>query len=285
MRFVSFSESGIHGLAIDIGGQLHGVLETDPNYPGDLDHLLRQGGTALAEAGATLANDRPLPPDAITYLPPLARPGKIVCIGLNYSEHTEETSCEQPSYPTVFARFATGFVGHRSPLIRPAVSDQFDYEGELVAIIGSPARHVTPQTALDHVAGYSIFNDGSVRDYQSKSSQWTVGKNFDGTGGFGPAFVTADELPPGAAGLHIETRLNGAVLQSSNTAQMIYPVAELLSILSEAFVLEPGDMIVTGTPSGVGFARQPQIFMRPGDVCMVEIEGIGTLVNPIIAAQ
>lgn len=200
---------------------------------------------------------------------------------MNYSEHTDESPYEQPDYPTVFARFTSGFVGHREKLIRPNVSDQFDYEGEMVAVIGSHARHVTPEAALDHVVGYSIFNDGSVRDYQFKSPQWTMGKNFDGTGAFGPVFVTADELPPGGAGLHIETRLNGAVVQSSNTAKMIYPVAELISILSEAFVLEPGDIIVTGTPSGIGFSRKPQLFMCPGDVCEVEIEGIGTLVNTV----
>jgi acylpyruvate hydrolase len=285
MRLVAFSEAGVRGLAIEIDGQIHGLLETDQSFPGDVDHLLRQGNSALTEAGVALANGQPRELDRITYLPPLARPAKIICIGLNYSEHTEESPYEQPSYPTVFARFASGFVGHRGHLIRPKVSDQLDYEGEMVAIIGKPARHVPLQTALDHVVGYSIFNDGSIRDFQFKSPQWTVGKNFDGTGGFGPAFVTADELPPGGAGLRIETRLNGEVLQSSNTERMIYPVAELISILSEAFVLEPGDMIVTGTPSGIGFSRKPQIFMRPGDVCEVAIEGIGTLANPIVGEQ
>jgi acylpyruvate hydrolase len=282
MRWVAFSQSGVRGLAVEVDGQLRGLMESAYSYPGDLDTLLRQGAAALAEAAAVVAKGHALEPDAITYAPPLTRPAKIICIGLNYSEHTNESPYEQPDYPTVFARFVSGFVGHRGALVRPKVSDQLDFEGEMVAVIGSRARHVTARSALDHVAGYSIFNDGTVRDYQFKAPQWTVGKNFDGTGAFGPMFVTADELPSGGAGLRIETRLNGETVQSSNTSKMIYPVAELISILSEAFVLEPGDMIVTGTPSGIGFSRKPQLFMRPGDVCEVEIEGIGILANPVV---
>jgi 2-keto-4-pentenoate hydratase/2-oxohepta-3-ene-1,7-dioic acid hydratase in catechol pathway len=172
-------------------------------------------------------------------------------------------------------------MGHGSPIVRPKVSMQLDYEGELVAVIGKAGRHIAKADALSHVAGYSICNDASVRDYQFKSAQWTIGKNFDNTGPFGPVFVTADALPPGAAGLQLQTRLNGVVVQSASTSSLIFDVATLVSLLSEAVCLLPGDIIVTGTPSGVGLARKPPLWMKHGDVCEVEIEGIGTLTNPI----
>jgi acylpyruvate hydrolase len=165
------------------------------------------------------------------------------------------------------------------------VSEQFDYEGELVAVIGLPARHVAKADALDCVAGYSIFNDASVRDYQFKGAQWTPGKNFDRTGAFGPVFVTSDELPPGASGLRITTTLNGMVVQDSNTDQLLFDVATLVSLISDVLTLEPGDIIVTGTPAGVGMARTPKLWMSPGDVCEVDIEGIGRLRNPVKAEK
>ncbi|UVJ46229.1 fumarylacetoacetate hydrolase family protein [Pseudomonas sp. LS1212] len=165
--------------------------------------------------------------------------------------------------------------------MRPRVSEQLDFEGELAVIIGVGGRHIAKERALEHVAGYSIFNEASVRDYQFKSPQWTIGKNFDATGAFGPSFVSADELPPGAAGLGLVTRLNGQVVQQCNTADMIFSVADIIAILSEAVTLEPGDVIVTGTPAGIGWARRPPLFMKPGDLCTVEIEGLGTLSNAI----
>jgi 2-keto-4-pentenoate hydratase/2-oxohepta-3-ene-1,7-dioic acid hydratase in catechol pathway len=182
----------------------------------------------------------------------------------------------------VFARFSSSLIGHKAPLIRPRVSAQFDYEGELVAVIGRSGRRIPKAEALDHVVGYSIFNDASVRDYQLRTTQWTVGKNFDGTGAFGPWLVTPDELPPGASGLKLQTRLQGQVVQQASTADLIFDIAALVSLLSEAFTLEAGDVIVTGTPSGVGFARKPPLFMKAGDTCEVEIEGIGTLINPVV---
>ncbi|MES2946262.1 MAG: fumarylacetoacetate hydrolase family protein, partial [Pseudomonadota bacterium] len=159
---------------------------------------------------------------------------------------------------------------------------QLDYEGELVAVIGKAGRYITKETALEHVAGYSICNDASIRDYQFKSAQWTIGKNFDDSGPFGPVFVTADELPPGAAGLKLQTRLNGVVVQDASTSSLIFDVATLVSLLSEAVCLQAGDVIVTGTPSGVGLARKPPLFMKDGDICEVEIEGIGILRNPVV---
>jgi acylpyruvate hydrolase len=163
-------------------------------------------------------------------------------------------------------------------------SDRFDYEAELAIVIGRSVHAISEQDALDHVAGYACFNDGSLRDYQMKSGQWTMGKNFDQTGGFGPDLVTPDELPAGAAGLRVVTRLNGEILQDGNTSNMIFGVAKIIEILSEVMTLEPGDVIITGTPAGVGFARKPPIFMQAGDVCEIEIEQIGTLRNPIVDA-
>ncbi len=166
-------------------------------------------------------------------------------------------------------------------MVRPPQSEQFDYEDELAAVIGMAGRNIPREEALLHIAGYSIFNDGSVRDYQFRTPQWTMGKNFDSTGAFVPCFVPASALPPGAKGLHLQTRLNGVVVQDTSTEDMVFDVAALIALLSETITLAPGDVIVTGTPAGVGFARIPPRWMKPGDVCEVEIEGIGTLRNPI----
>jgi 2-keto-4-pentenoate hydratase/2-oxohepta-3-ene-1,7-dioic acid hydratase in catechol pathway len=173
-------------------------------------------------------------------------------------------------------------VGHGAALVRPRVSEQFDYEGELLVVIGKAGRYIGKERALDHVAGYSIFNDGSIRDYQFKSTQWMMGKNFDATGSFGPEFVTADEVPAGAVGLQLRTRLNGQVLQDANTRDMIFDVATLVSTCSEPMALRPGDMIISGTPAGVGAARKPPVWMKSDDVCEIEIEGLGILRNPVV---
>jgi 2-keto-4-pentenoate hydratase/2-oxohepta-3-ene-1,7-dioic acid hydratase in catechol pathway len=218
----------------------------------------------------------------LVWRPLAPRPGKVICLGLNYADHAAESPYDRPDYPVLFARFATSLIGHRRPLVRPALSDQFDYEGELVALIGRRAHGVTGDDALACVAGYSIFNDASIRDYQFKSPQWTVGKNFDGTGAFGPCFVSADELPPGASGLQITTKIGSDVMQDGNTADMLFGVAETIEIISAAITLEPGDVLVMGTPGGVGFARKPPVFLRPGDTVTVTIEGIGELVNDVV---
>ena len=218
----------------------------------------------------------------ITYLPPIENPGRIWCIGLNYVDHSVESGFAVPTYPAIFSRFPSSMIGHNEPIMRPKVSTHLDYEGELVAIIGKAGRYIAKDKALEHVAGYSICNDASIRDYQMKSAQWTIGKNFDNTGPFGPVFVTSDELPPGAAGLRLQTRLNGVVVQDASTNSLIFDVATLVSQLSEAVNMQPGDVIVTGTPSGVGLARKPPLWMKHGDVCEVEIEGIGILRSPIV---
>lgn len=216
------------------------------------------------------------------YLPLMRKPGKIICVGLNYADHTKESPYAQPDYPTLFPRFNSSLTAHNKPLIRPKISDTLDYEGEMAVVLKSGGRHIPKDKALDHVAGYALFNEGSVREYQFKSPQWTVGKNFDDTGAFGPDLVTADELPAGGKGLLLETRVNGKIVQSANTADMLFDVATVISTLSEAITLEAGDVIVSGTPAGVGFGMNPKVYLKPGDVVEVSIEGIGTLVNPVV---
>jgi len=281
MRFVQFSDGIRQGLAVENNGVLRGMTADEPGYPGSLQHLLGNGTAALEAAHRLLSSSRQIERSAIRLLPPLSRPGKIICVGLNYADHTKESPYEQPDYPTFFPRFASTLIGCDEPIIRPKASEQLDYEGELAVIIGKGGRHISRAQALEHVAGYSIFNEASIRDYQFKSPQWTIGKNFDATGAFGPVFVSADELPAGAKGLGLVTRLNGEIVQQANTADMVFDVAELISVLSEALTLEPGDLIVSGTPAGIGWARKPPLYMKPGDLCSVEIEGIGTLSNPI----
>lgn len=282
LRFVGFCMGNESGLAVEVDGQLRGSLKSSAKHPMELGALIALGDDELRRVGRMLANAPVVDPASITYIPPIANPAKIICVGLNYADHTRESPYEQPDYPTLFPRFATSLIGHGQPLVRPLVSDSLDFEGEMVAVIGRGGRHISRARALEHVAGYSIFNDGSVREYQFKSPQWTVGKNFDGTGAFGPVFVTSDELPAGGRGLRLETRLNGVVVQSATTDDMLFDVAEVIAVVSEAITLAPGDVIVTGTPAGIGWARTPRLLMRHGDICEVEIEGIGLLRNPVI---
>lgn len=267
MRVMSYLRDGATGVAVARGDGWADLGAAD------LLAVLAGQGDVAAAPELDLAS--------VTAAPPLARPGKIICVGLNYADHTKESPYEQPDYPTLFPRFSTSLIADGAPIIRPRISHELDYEGEMVAIIGKRGRHIAKEDALDYVIGYSIFNDGSLRDYQFKSPQWTVGKNFDGTGAFGPHVVSASDLPAGARGLRIQTRLNGQVVQDSNTDDMIYPVADLIAIISEAITLEPGDLIVTGTPAGIGMARKPQLYMKPGDVVEVEIDQIGILRNPV----
>jgi 2-keto-4-pentenoate hydratase/2-oxohepta-3-ene-1,7-dioic acid hydratase in catechol pathway len=283
MRFLTFKSQGEEGIGIlDSGGAVRGFLASDPRFPGNLDRLIGTSDDALHAAGAVLQSGKVFDLQKIDMLPPLSASAKIICIGLNYAAHTEEGGFAPQTYPAVFTRFNSSLIGHRAPLLRPKVSDKLDYEGELVAVIGGGGRYIAKDAALSHVIAYSVFNDGSIRDYQMKTAQWTVGKNFDGTGAFGPYLVTADELPSGATGLRLQTRLNGQIVQDATTSDLIFDVATLVSTLSEAFTLQRGDIIVTGTPSGVGFARKPPLYMKAGDVCEIEIEGVGTLVNPVV---
>ncbi|MDX3895077.1 fumarylacetoacetate hydrolase family protein [Pusillimonas sp.] len=276
MRYVSIELNGKPALGVRNG---QGDIDVIGNE--SLEALLA-GGTDLAGYAKGRQVSQTVKAADARLLPPLSRPPKIICVGLNYADHTAESPYEQPDYPTLFLRLHTSLVAHDQPIVRSKLSDSLDYEGEVAVVLGKGGRYISKENALDCVAGYSIFNDGSVREYQFKAPQWTVGKNFDATGGFGPDFVTADELPAGAKGLKIETRLNGKVVQSASTSDMIFDVATLISVISEAITLEAGDVIVSGTPAGIGWARDPKLLMRDGDVCEVMVEKLGTLRNPIV---
>ncbi|MGE0735708.1 MAG: fumarylacetoacetate hydrolase family protein [Alphaproteobacteria bacterium] len=283
MRIVAFKKGAKSGLAVRRGDELIDLSIAAPKLPNELGALLAMpGGLKAAKDAAKNAKGKAVIKGAITYLPPIANPSKIICVGLNYLDHAKESPYKDaPKYPVLFNRFVSTFVAHGQPLLAPFLSPQFDYEGELVIVIGKKGRHIPKAKALSYVAGYSIFNDGSVRDYQFKSTQWMMGKNFDGTGAFGPDFVSADEVPAGASGLKLETRLNGKVMQKANTRDMIFDTATLVETCSSAMTLMPGDIIVSGTPAGIGHARVPPVYMKGGDVCEVEIEGIGVLRNPV----
>lgn len=274
MRYVRFSHQGrpVLGVRTAEGVRVLGEesLEALLARGVDLTAYGAQAQGALVEIGEQ------------DYLPLMSRPSKIICVGLNYADHTKESPYAQPDYPTLFPRFNSSLTAHNKPLIRPRVSDTLDYEGEMAVVLKSGGRHISKDQALQHVAGYALFNEGSVREYQFKSPQWTVGKNFDDTGAFGPDLVTADELPAGGKGLLLQTKVNGKVVQSANTDDMLFDVATIISTLSEAVILEAGDVIVSGTPAGVGFGMDPKVYLKAGDVVEVSIEGIGTLVNPVV---
>ena len=218
----------------------------------------------------------------VTLLPPIGNPDKILCVGVNYDEHRVETGRQKSDFPVIFTRFADTQIGHGQPLVKPRGSDRFDYEGELALVIGRPGRHIPEATALAHVAGYACYNDGSVRDWQRHTHQFTPGKNFPGTGGFGPWLVTADEVPDPFK-LTLTTRLNGEVVQNATTDMMIFNIPQLIAYISGFTYLRAGDVIVTGTPGGVGDRRTPPLYMKPGDNVEVEISGVGLLRNGISA--
>jgi 2-keto-4-pentenoate hydratase/2-oxohepta-3-ene-1,7-dioic acid hydratase in catechol pathway len=282
MRLVAFDDGGTAKLGVLQGEMVVDLARAAPELPRDLVGLIRVGAVGAAAEAARRAKPEAMRPLAqLRHRLPIDNAGKIVCLGLNYVDHAAEGGHAKPEYPSLFLRCNTSLVAHGEAIWRPRASSKLDYEAELVAVVGRRARHVKAADALPFIAGYSCFNDGSLRDYQRKTSQWTIGKNFERTGGFGPWFVTADELPPGAAGLSIQSRLNGKVMQDANTSDMIFPVAETVALLSECLTLEPGDLLVMGTPAGVGYARTPPVWMQPGDTIDIAIEGIGVLSNPI----
>jgi len=280
MRVVHFEEGGVPGIAADDGTGWHGLTERESGFPGTLPELIAQGADLL-RTGRDLLPMHAIDLDAVRILPPVPRPPKILCVGLNYDDHLEESGLKKPVYPEIFARFATSLIAHGEPIRQPPESLTLDYEAELAVVIGRGGRRINRDKALDHVAGYSLFNDATIREFQLRTPQWTMGKNFDCTGAFGPWLVTPDALPPGAHGLRIQGRLNGRVMQDASTGRLIFCVAALIEMISVAITLEPGDVIITGTPGGVGAARKPPVFMQPGDVFEVEIEGIGVLSNPV----
>ncbi|WP_430391565.1 fumarylacetoacetate hydrolase family protein [Dyella sp. 20L07] len=282
MRFLHFRQGEQTGVAIHTTEGWRGRLLDDNRVTDDIGAIAAMDPKQRATAIDNLRSGHLIDVATISYLPPCAQPGKIICLGLNYRDHAQEFDFKPPSYPTLFGRFTSSLIGHDQPLVRPRVSTQLDYEGELAVVLGRGGRHIAERDALDHVFGYSVFNDGSIRDYQLRTPQWTVGKNFDDTGAFGPCVITADELPPGASGLMLETRLNGVVMQRASTSDMIFSVAQTIALLSETMTLSAGDVLVMGTPSGVGYARKPPVYMKPGDVCEVEIERIGQLSNIVV---
>jgi 2-keto-4-pentenoate hydratase/2-oxohepta-3-ene-1,7-dioic acid hydratase in catechol pathway len=257
----------------------------DPLLPADLIGFLAGGASSRASAEQVLAKAGPtdyLDLGEVKLTAPRPRPGKINCIGLNYRDHAAEGGHEIPQYPTVFAKYNNCVTGPYDPIVIPSVTDQVDWEGEFAFVIGTRARHVREDDALNYVAGYVCFNDVSARDYQTRTSQWTIGKTFDTFGPMGPALVTRDEIPD-PHHLAIRTLIGTEVVQESNTCHLIFSVQHLVSYLSEVMTLEPGDLVSTGTPAGVGVVRKPPRFLRPGDVVRVEIEGLGALENPVIA--
>lgn len=258
------------------------LTAADASVGHDLMHLI-----GVADLDGTVAKLRATAPSVavsgITPALPVAKPGKTICLGLNYIDHIKEGGYDVPDYPALFMRGPNSLMPADAPMVVPSCSEQLDYEVELMVIIGKEGKHITEDNAYDHIFAYSVFNDGSVRNYQRKTHQWTPGKNFDATGPIGPFSVTPDELPPGAAGLKIESRVGDEILQSANTSEMLWPVAKTLAAISEFATLNPGDYIAMGTPPGVGHARTPQRWLRPGEVVEVEIEGIGICANPIVA--
>ena len=282
MRFMVATNGGGRNVYSVLADEAVNLSALDPRLGTDLSTLISMGEEGLALARHLEARGGRVPLETLTPALPLEAPSKILCLGLNYVDHVKEGGYDIPTYPAMFIRLISSMIAADEPMVRPTCSEKLDYEVELMIIIGQGGRHIRREDALDHVFGYTIFNDGSVRDYQRKTHQWTPGKNFDATGPVGPLVVTPDELPPGASGLKIESRLNGQIMQSASTADMMWPVDQIIETVSEFATLEPGDMIATGTPPGVGHARKPPVFMKHGDVIEAEIEGIGICRNPVV---
>ena len=287
MRLCTIQNGGKAVVGVKTGnGKIIDLSKQMPRGPKSVVEILAGGKKlqqAVLKACAKPKAGTTVPEKSAKYLPPVPNPGKILCIGLNYRKHAEETGSKIPDYPLVFTRFNNTLVPHNGKLLRPSHSKQFDWEAELAVIIGKKCRNVPKAKALSVIAGYACFNDGSLRDWQRKSGgQFTLGKGFDGTGGFGPDIVTSDELPPGGSPLRIMTRVNGKTMQDSSTDDLIFDVPTLVHELSKVMTLDPGDVIITGTPSGVAMARKPPNWLKPGDVCEIEIEKIGVLRNPVV---
>ncbi|MGN4070669.1 fumarylacetoacetate hydrolase family protein [Burkholderia gladioli] len=282
MKLVTFRSGDTTRLGVIDGNDVVDLNQADASVPANLRAALMSGIDLNAAARRAIASgEHRVPFASIKLAPVVPDPGKIVCLGHNFYDHAKEGGNLKPVYPLIFFRGASSLIAHEDPVIRPRVSEKLDYEAELMIVIGKRARHVKRDDALEYVFGYACFNDVSVRDYQKRTSQWTIGKNFDGTGSFGPWLVTADELPPGAEGLKLRLVLNGQVMQQASTADMIWGVAETIELLSECMTLEPGDVVAMGTPAGVGWARDPSVWLRQGDRVEVDIERVGRLQNTV----
>lgn len=284
MRLATLQTSAGPRAAVFQAGKYIDLHATEPSLPAGVRQLLAAGAEALRAAGAAARRS-----DAVAYpadtplLAPVPDPQKIICIGLNYRDHAAESGAPIPREPVLFSKYPTALVGHGSPIVLPAVSTKVDYEAELVIVVGRRGRHLQADSAAAWAAGYTVGHDVSARDWQLEKDgkQWMVGKTFDTFAPCGPHLVTADEAPD-PHNLPIRLRLNGTTMQDSNTKQMIFGVGQMLAYLSLVFTLEPGDLVFTGTPPGVGFARKPPVFLKPGDLAEVEIEGLGVLQNPVV---
>ena len=282
MRFATYEEDGEARVGLVEDEAVIPLSAVDRNAPASLKEVIAGGvDPNWAKAKGIAGISRPL--SHVRLRTPIPDPGKVVCVGLNYHDHAAETGQALPDYPPLFLRCTTSLADPGAPMIVPRASDQLDYEAELTIVIGKRCRHVSEAEALDYVFGYTCMNEGSVRDYQKKSTQWTGAKNFDRTGPIGPWITTADELPPGAKGLRVRAILNGRVMQDDSTDGMIFDVPRIVSTLSEVMTLEPGDLIATGTPAGVGMGRKPPVWLKPGDIITIEIEGVGALTNSVAA--
>jgi 2-keto-4-pentenoate hydratase/2-oxohepta-3-ene-1,7-dioic acid hydratase in catechol pathway len=284
MKLVAYqSDRGPRVAGVRQGGYVD-LNRADPQVPSCVKTHLAQGPEGLARARAALEVGELMAAREVTLLPPVPRPEKVICVGLNYADHARESGMQPPPEPVFFSKFSTAVSADGDPIVLPRASTQVDYEAELVVVIGVGGRHISRERAREHIAGYCCGNDVSARDWQlhKPGGQWLLGKSFDTFAPFGPTLVTADEAGD-VSDLRIQLRLNGQVMQNSRTSQLIFSVEQLVAYVSDVCTLAPGDVIFTGTPPGVGFARRPPVFLKPGDLVEVEIERLGTLKNPINA--
>jgi 2-keto-4-pentenoate hydratase/2-oxohepta-3-ene-1,7-dioic acid hydratase in catechol pathway len=282
MRLVSYaSDDGPRLAAVRDDGYVD-LNRADPRIPATARQFLGGGPTLLTEARRVIADGEAMRPESVSLLPPVPDPQKIICVGLNYEDHAKESKAQVGDEPVIFNKFVTALLAHGQPIRLPAVGAQVDYEAELVAVIGVGGKNLPREAALDHVAGYACGHDVSARDWQMRKpgGQWLLGKSFDTFAPLGPELVTADDVGDPLS-LDIQLRLNGQVMQQSNTNQLIFSVEFLVSYVSQVCTLSPGDLIYTGTPSGVGAARNPPVYLKEGDVVEVEIERVGVLTNPV----
>ena len=282
MRLLVGDLSGRRGVFAVEGERAVDLTGTVPGIGRDLMSLICDERLMTRAVEAAKDAETVAVADIVPALP-VAEPPTIICLGLNYTDHIKEGGYDIPDYPALFMRGRQSIMAAGQPMVRPSCSERLDYEAELMLIVGRGGRHIAEADALDHVFGYTVFNDGSVRDYQRKTHQWTPGKNFDATGAIGPVVVTPEEVPPGASGLKIESRVGDEILQSSNTANMIWSAASTIATISEYTTLQPGDHIALGTPPGVGHAKKPEPrWLKPGEIIEIEIEGIGVCASPVV---
>jgi 2-keto-4-pentenoate hydratase/2-oxohepta-3-ene-1,7-dioic acid hydratase in catechol pathway len=284
MRLITYQSPSGARVAGVLGGKYVDLNQADQSLPSSMTDLLALGERGMAQAAVAMTCGKPFEAKGVKLLAPVPAPQKVICIGLNYADHAAESGVEPPPEPVVFNKFATAVAAHNDAIALPRASSQVDYEAELVVIIGKKGKHIPRNRAFDYVAGYACGHDVSARDWQlhKPGKQWLMGKTFDGFAPFGPELVTADEVGD-AGNLNIRLRLNGETMQDSSTKQLIFPIDELIAYVSGVCTLVPGDVIFTGTPPGVGMARKPPVFLKPGDVAEVEIERIGVLRNTFVA--